>query len=232
MPPFARFLLAHAVLLAPEGDAGGAAGGAPPPLPKDEKKADPPAPPPAAPGPDATKLAADLAAAQARLKQLEEQNKSAEAARKAAEQKQLEEQGNFKTLAEQRAADLEAAKKRLADLEADAALGKAYREREQKALDEAAAKLSPDDKTILDALPTIEAKQAFLKRISAAPAPAPAGKQPPGANTPPPGSNAAVDVVALIATKGMSYVEKHHPKELDAYLESSTPQKTAKRSLF
>lgn len=226
MPRFARFLLAHAVLLAPEGDAGGGAGGAPPP-PKDEKKDPPPSAPP---GPDATKLAADLAATQAALKALQEKAKADEAARKDAEQKQLAEQGNFKTLAEQRAADLEATKKRLADLEADAAIGKSYREREQKAIDEAGAKLPEGDKAILDALPSIEAKQAFLKRISGAGAPP--ANAPPGANTPPPGSNAAVDVVALIATKGMSYVEKNHPKELDAYLASVTPKKTTKRSLF
>lgn len=34
------------------------------------------------------------------------------------------------------------------------------------------------------------------------------------------------------ATKGMSYVEKHHPAELNAYLEAKTPKKAAKRSLF
>lgn len=226
-----RFALPLAVLLAPEGDAGGAAGGgAPPPPPGDkgEKKADPPPPPPAA---DA-KLAAELATTQAQLKALQEQARADAAARKQAEQKQLEEQGNFKTLAEQVRAENEALKKKLADLEGDATIGKTYREQQQKLIDEAAAKLVPEDKAVLDAIGTLDGKAAFLKRITAALGAAPAAKTPPGANTPPPGGTGPVDVAALIATKGMGFVEKHHPKELDAYLEAMTPKKSAKRSLF
>lgn len=226
-----RFALPLAVLLAPEGDAGGAAGGGAPPPPagdKGEKKADPPPPPPAA---DA-KLAAELATTQAQLKALQEQAKADAAARKQAEQKQLEEQGNFKTLAEQVRAENEALKKKLADLEGDATIGKTYREQQQKLIDEAAAKLAPEDKAVLDSIGTLDGKAAFLKRITAAPGAAPAAKTPPGANTPPPGGTGPVDVAALIATKGMAWVEKNHPKELDAYLDAMTPKTSKKRSLF
>lgn len=225
-----RFALPLAVLLAPEGDAGGAAGGgAPPPPPgKDEKKADPPPPPPAA---DA-KLAAELATTQAQLKALQEQARADAAARKQAEQKQLEEQGNFKTLAEQVRAENEALKKKLADLEGDATIGKTYREQQQKLIDEAAAKLAPEDKAVLDSIGTLDGKAAFLKRITAPGAAAPAAKTPPGAGTPPPGGTGAVDVASLIATKGMPWVEKNHPKELDAYLDAMTPKTSKKRSLI
>lgn len=227
--PRSLFTLALAVLLAPEGEAGGGGGGAPPPPKADDKKADPP---PAAPPADAAaKLAAELATTQAQLKALTEKAKADDAARKTAEQKQLEEQGNFKTLAEQRAAEGEALKKRIADLEGDAALGKTYRETQQKVIDEAAAKLSADDKAILDAIPGLEAKAKFIARIGQG-ATAPAAKPPGAAGAPPPGGAGAVDVVSLLATKGMGWVEKNHPKELEAYLDALTPKKTAKRSLF
>lgn len=223
-----RVLLAHAVLLAPEGDAGGGGGTDPPKDPAAPPKDAPPSPPPA----DQTaKLAAELATAQAALKALQEQSKAHEAARKAAEQKQLEEQGNFKTLAEQRAAEAEELKKRLADLEGDAALGKTYREQQQKAIDDASAKLSAEDKAILDSIPGVDAKAKFIARLAQGMT-APAGTPPPGAGTPPPGGTQSLDVSTLIATKGMGWVEKHHPKELDAYLEAMTPKKSAKRGLL
>ena len=219
-----RVLLASAVLSLPDDGAGGAgaAGGvlAPP-------AATPPAP---APGPDAVKLAADLASTSAQLKALQDKAKADDAARKANDQKLLEEQGQHKTLAEQRLADLEAANKKLADLESDAAIGRTYREAQQKVLDEAGAKLSPDDKALLDALPTIEAKTKFLARIGTTPAPAAA--QPAGAGATPPPPGAGADIPSLIAAKGVDWVKRSYPKEWEAYADKSTPRTGRRGGLF
>lgn len=215
----ASLSLLTAVLSAPEGDTGGGgnAGAAP-------------APPPA-PAEDPTKLAAALAATQAELRSIKSAQAKADADRKAAEEKALGEQGQFKTLAEQKAAEAEQLRKQLADLEGDAAIGRTYREQKQAEIDAAAKSLSADDKAILDALPSVEAKAKFLARITSTTAAPPTAKPAPGASAPPPGGNEST-IEQLIITRGIDWVVANKPKEWSEFASRHTSSTGRPRGLF
>lgn len=217
------FALAHAVRFAPEGDTGGGGGNAPATAPATEPALDP------------VKLSQALAATQAELKAIKAAQAKDAADRKAAEERALGEQGQFKTLAEQKAAEAEELRKRLAELEPDATVGRTYREQKQAEIDAAAKTLAASDREILDSLSTIDAKVKFLARISSAPpttAATAAAKPATGAGGPPPGS-ATVVISELIASKGIDYVKRNHPNEWDAYTRSlDTSARTRRGGLF
>jgi hypothetical protein len=136
----------------------------------------------AAQAPSVTDLQAELARAQAEAKKLRDEAAShrvrANEQRSAAE-KALEEQGQFKALAEERA-------RRLAELESLEGPAKRWAEhekRETERLAKAREALSPEWQAALDAAPSLEGKQAILAALDkakpAAPQRAPVGGGPP-----------------------------------------------------
>jgi hypothetical protein len=214
----ATLSLLTAVLSAPEGDTSGGGGNA----------TAPPLPPPAAD--ESAKLAAALAATQAELKAIRGAQAKADADRKAAEEKALGEQGQFRTLAEQKAAEAEELRKKIADLEGDAAIGRTYREQKQAEIEAASKGLTADDKAILDALPTVDAKAKFLARISTTTT-TPAAKPAPGSTAPPPGGNEPT-IEQLITTRGVDWVVANKPKEWSEYASRHTSSTGRPRGLF
>lgn len=209
------------------GGGGGAGGGAP------AGGAPPPAPPPAA--------NADIAALQAQLDEAKktlaardatdaEAKKKAEADRQAA----LAEQGQHKTLAEERAKEIEKLQKQLNELSGDAQLGKTYRETESKKLEEAIKALSPEDRALAEAVTDISQRAKLVARLSAAstkPADSKTPNTPPATGTPP-APNSVVDIDVVIKEQGAAYAAAKHPKEWDEYLARRTSRSSKPTGLF
>lgn len=143
------------------------------------------------------------------------------------------------TLAALDAAKAEAAKaKALADehaakaaaLEADATIGKAYREREAKRIDDAAKTLAAEDKAILDALPSLDAKSLFLDRLRVASTRV--AVAPPGAGAaPPPSSSAVPDFAAAWGTPAWADAKAKDPKGAAEWLAKASGQDTSVSTL-
>lgn len=136
------------------------------PLLLEENKDAPPAGG-AAPQPKADAGASELAALQKRVAEFE-----AAEQKRVADQKKADEEAQKKAAAD---GDLkkqfELQSKRVAELEAlqaDAELGKVYRERETKRIAEAIAKLSESDRALVEQAPNLQMKAALVDRLAAA----------------------------------------------------------------
>lgn len=175
------------VLMAPADDAGSAGGAG-------ASNVETPATPSAD---DLAKLKADNAALQKQLADIAASQTTAAKAADAARKKELEEQGQHKTLAEQLKAEKAALEAKLAALEPDANLGKTFREKTLASITEAAKTMSADDKVILDSINDLDAKAAFVARISGAAKPA-TGTQPAGAKVA--STSTAIDFATAWAT--------------------------------
>lgn len=157
----------------------------------------------------------DVAALVARLAAYEAKDVEATSAQRAAQaalEAELAAKGEHAKLAEALSA-------KLAALEPDAAVGRAYRERETAKIADAAKGLAAEDRAILDALPSLDSKAAFLARISAVPKSATA---PPGASGGPPSSTASlVDFDKAWATPEWPAAKAKDPKGAAAWLEKA-----------
>lgn len=125
---------------------------------EEQKPQTPPAPeqkPATQATPDASAVEKRIADAEARARKAEDD--LAAAGKKASDDKLLEE-GKLKELLAQRDKELEA-------LKADAGLGKSFREREQKRIDDAKAKLTESQQKLLDLVPTLDGKSALLDEL-------------------------------------------------------------------
>lgn len=141
---------------------------------------------------------------------------AAEAKRLEGEQrKQAEDAGSSKALAD----ELAAARAQAQANEADAALGRTYREQEQAKIDAAAKEMPAEWRQLLDVMPAsdVRARAMVVERYRAATA-----KQatpPPPGQVAPPVQQHVVDVDAMLA-RGMSIeqIKGEHAKEWGEYL--------------
>jgi hypothetical protein len=164
--------------------------------------------------------AADVTAMQARLAEYEKREAARAAADAAAEKKRLESEGNLQGL-------LEAERAEKAKLAADAEIGREYRARETKRIEEARAKLTPKQAEIvngalargdlrlaadlLDELGANAASGSFVARAGA-----PGGTPPPAA--------AKADIRKLLG-EGVSLdkIKAAHPEEFAEYSNGFIP---------
>lgn len=182
---------------------------------------------PATPAIDAAalgKLMAEHEATKAELAALKAKGKEADASRSAAEKKALEEQGQFKALAEKHAADLAAAQKRLAELEGPASVGAAFLEREKARVEAVVKDMPAEWRETLDAVgDNVVARGKVIDRYLATTTTPPTAPKAPQGGAPPGSPAGVVDIRAEIA-KGRSLDElrRSYPKEVDALLSTQS----------
>jgi hypothetical protein len=97
-------------------------------------------------------------------------------------------------------------------------------------LNKAAASLSPEEKSVFDLIPDLEARERFLNllssRASATPVQPVTAKAPRGAGSPPP-SSTPVDINDIINTKGAAFAQKTYPAEYAAYADGFSQKKSS-----
>jgi hypothetical protein len=185
---------------------------------------------PAAPAFDAGKLAAELQAAQAKLATFEAKAREGDAATR----KQLEEQGQYKALAEKHAADLAAAQAKLAEQDPLAGIGKAFVEREKARIDAVVKDMDAEWKATLDAVgDNVLARGKLIDRYLATKTPPAPGAKPPAGGAPPSGPAPAVDAIAALRSAGgsMQALRLANPAAY-AQLMSSDSVATSDRTMF
>lgn len=163
-----------------------------------------------------TKLQADFAAAQSRLKAFED----AESKRKA----DIEAEGDARKQLAERQKELDAEKAARAALAGDAALGKTYREQIVSRVATARKEMPAEWQSLLDAVgaDNLVGQEAVVARFVASKTAAPQPGTPPTPGTPPPPGGAGMDVDSL-RRSGMSVdeIKRKHPQVWAAYSAAS-----------
>lgn len=162
----------------------------------------------------------DVAKLQARLAEYE--LRDAEQAKTSSEQaertkRDLEAAGEHKKLAELARAEADGLKRRVSELDADAQVGRSFRERETSRIEEAKKSLPDDEQRLVDQMPTIDLKAQVLDKLVAARG---SGRRatPGAAGGPPPPAGVPIDFATLANDpKSLRAAKDANPAAWEAY---------------
>lgn len=156
----------------------------------------------------------DITAALARVAELE----AKEAARIAADRKaeddrkaQAQRDGDLKTQLELAQKEVE----RLKGIEADAQIGRSFREREEKRVADSLPKLSDEDRALVEQLPSVELKAKMVDRLLGATGTTPkSDKAPPAAASP---GTSTVSFGSVTDLQELKKLKAAYPAEWEAF---------------